>query len=135
MTTPNRPGAQIRQIYPPVLTSRVQGMAIGRSNPRSAGRATLPVLTSSGQEWHFHIATVTAHTYRADQLADLTPHQLNTDALSTITPNLADLPPSQSSIDVLSTVTPNLANQAPSQSSIDALSTITPNLADLPPVN
>ena len=54
-----------------------------------------PVLTSSGQEWQFHIATVTAHIGRSTDR--LTPWQLSTDALSTVTPNLAnllaDLPP------------------------------------------
>ena len=48
-----------------------------------------PVLTSSGQEWQFHIATVTAHIGRSTGRS--TPHQSSTDALSTITPNLADL--------------------------------------------
>ena len=54
------------------------------------------VLTSSGQEWQFHIATVTAHIGRSTGRS--TPYQSSTDALSTITPNLvdllADLPPS-----------------------------------------
>ena len=45
-----------------ILWSR---MAIGRSTPRSASRSTLQVLTSSGQEWQFHIATVTADIGRS----------------------------------------------------------------------
>ena len=32
-------------------------MPIGRSTPRSASRSTPLVLSSSGQEWQFHIAT------------------------------------------------------------------------------
>ena len=53
MTTPKCPGAQIWQIYLPgtdILWSR---MAISRS----AGRSTPLVLTSSGPELQFHIAT------------------------------------------------------------------------------
>ena len=43
---------------PPVLTSSGQDeFKFGRSTPRSAGRYTPLVLTSSGPEWQFHIAT------------------------------------------------------------------------------
>ena len=51
-------------------------MAIGRSTPL--------VLTSSGQEWQFHIATVAAYIGRST--GRYTPHQSSTDALSTVTP-------------------------------------------------
>ena len=96
MTTPKCPGAQIWQIYP---------RSVGRSNPlilTSSGQecqlADLPqicwqiyppVLTSNGQEWQFHIATVTANIGRSTGRS--TPCQSSIDALSTITPNLADL--------------------------------------------
>ena len=112
------------------------------------------VLISSGQEWQFHIATVTAHIGTSTGRSP--PHQSNTNALCTVTPNLADLlaylPPSiehrcleycyklgrsnphQSSTDALSTVTPNLADLPPSIEH-RCLSTITPHMADLPPIN
>ena len=110
-----------------------------------------PVLTSSGQEWQFHIATVTAHIGRS-------PPQSGIDALSTITPNLADLPPSieHRCLEYCYTKLGRSAPQSiehrcleccytklgrstgrfyPCQSSIDTLSTIRPNLADLSPAN
>ena len=83
MTTPKCLGTQIWQIYPPVLTSTGQDeFKFGRSTSRSASRSIPPysylvvkissnladlpldlpadlppVLTSSGPEWQFHIAT------------------------------------------------------------------------------
>ena len=75
-----------------------------------------PVLISSGQEWQFHIVTVTVPLHQTWQISwqiyplsikhrcleyhntklgrstgRSTPYQLSIDALSTITPNLADL--------------------------------------------
>ena len=105
MTTPKRRGAQIWQIYPPVLTSSGQEwqladlpqicwqiyprgtdiywsrMAIGRSTPP-------PPIEHRCLEYCY---TKLGRSI-PDQLADLPPpRQLSIDALNTITTNLADL--------------------------------------------
>ena len=51
---------------PPSTDISWSRMAIGRSTPQSAGRSTPSlVLTSNGQAWQFHIATVTAYLGRS----------------------------------------------------------------------
>ena len=78
------------QIYPPVMTSSGQEWQLADLLLDLPADLPRPVMTSSVQEWQFHIATVTASIGRSTGRS--TPHQLSTDALSTITPHLADLP-------------------------------------------
>ena len=65
MTTPKRPGAQIWQIYPPVLTSHGQEWQLADLPLHLPGDLPPMVLTSSDQEWQFHIAIVTAYIGRS----------------------------------------------------------------------
>ena len=79
---------------------------------RSTGRSTPQVLTSSGQEWQFHIAIVTAHIDRSTGRS--TPQSIEHRCLEYHYTKLnrctGRSTPCQSSIDALKTITPNMAN-------------------------
>ena len=73
-----------------------------------------PVLMSSGQEWQFHIATVTAHIGRSTGRSTPLPSSIKHRCLEYHYTNLG-----------------RSTGRSTPQSSIDALSTVTPTVADL----
>ena len=92
-----------------------------------------PVLISSGQEWQFHIATVTAHIGRSTGRS--TPPSVKHRCLEYHYTKLGRSTPLSIEHRCLEYCYTKLGRSTgrsnPHQSSIDALSTITPNLADL----